>query len=136
MGLWQFDNGLGQKLYSLIKVPASYTSGQQIFLKTAFYSNDTSGNVYFKTLTTLIRAGTDVITSTTNQRTSSQGAVTLSGGTQNKPQALSCDLTASDGKINSVSVSAGDLLLIEFFRYDSDTATGPAYLFPEQAEVK
>lgn len=133
---YQFDATLGQSLFALVKVPASYTAGQQINLRAAFYSADTSGTVYFKTTATLIRAGTDAITSTTNQRTSSQGAVTLSGGTANEPQSITCDLTDSSGQINSVAVSANDLLLIEFFRYNSDTATGSAYLLPQLSEVK
>jgi hypothetical protein len=133
---WQFSNGQGQALYAAIKVPSSYQSGQQINLKFTFYSSDTSGNVYFKTQTTLIRSGTDQITSTTNQRTSTQGAVTVSGGTQNKPQVVTCDLTDTTGKINSVAVSANDMLLIQFFRDSGDTATGIAYLFPELSEVK
>lgn len=133
---WAFEAGLGQALYALVKVPASYTAGQQLNLKAAFYSADTSGNVYFKTTTTLIRSGVDAITSTTNQRTSSQGAVTVSAGTVNEPQVITCDLTDTDGTVNSVAVSANDLLLIQLFRLDSDTATGTAYLLPELSEVK
>lgn len=136
MRTWAFAQTLGQALYALVKVPASYTAGQQMNLRTAFYSPDSSGNVYFKTLTTLIRAGTDAITSTTNQRTSSQGAVTLGAGTVNKPQAVVADLTSSTGQINSVSVAAGDLLLIKLYRDTSDTATSDAQLFPELSEVK
>ncbi len=135
MRLWKFEATLGQKLYTLFKVPSGYTAGQQINLKSLFYSPGSSGNVYFKTTTTLIRTATDAITSTTNQRTSSQGAVTLGAGTVNKAQGITCDLTDATGQINSVAVAAGDLLLIQFFRYDSDTATDEAYLFPEQSEV-
>ncbi len=133
---WAFEAGLGQALYALVKVPATYTAGQQINLKSAWYSADTSGNVYFKTTTTLIRAGVDAITSTTNQRTSSQGAVTVSAGTVNEPQVITCDLTSTIGEVNAVAVAANDLLLIQIFRLDSDTATGTAYLLPELSEVK
>ena len=136
MRTWAFSNGEGQSLYALVKVPVSYTAGQQISLRSVFYSADSSGNVYFKTTATLIRVGTDAITSTTNQRTSSQGAVTLGAGTVNKPQAVTCDLTSTSGQINSVSVAAGDLLLVKLYRDSSDTATGDAYLFPELSEVK
>ncbi len=135
MRLWSFEATLGQQLYTLFKVPSSYVAGDQINLTSLFYSDDTSGDVYFRTLTTLIKTGIDAIDTDDNQRTSSQGAVTLSGGTVHIPQSITCDLTAADGTINSVAVAAGDMLLIKFFRYDSDTATGPAYLFPEQSEV-
>lgn len=135
MRVWAFQATLAQQLWTLIKVPSTYTAGQQINLRAAFYSGDSSGNVYFKTTTTLIRAATDAITSTTNQRTSSQGAVTLGAGTVNKPQAITCDLTSTSGQINSTAVAAGDLLLIQLFRYDSDTATGDAYFFPDLSEV-
>ncbi len=136
MRTWAFEAGLGQALYALVKVPASYVAGQQINLKAAFYSADTSGNVYFKTTTTLIRSAVDAITSTTNQRTSSQGAVTVSAGTVNEPQVITCDLTSTIGEVNAVAVAPNDLLLVQFFRLDSDTATGTAYLLPELSEVK
>lgn len=78
-----------------------------------------------QSVATLIRSGTDAITSTANQRTSTNAAVTLSGATVDKPQNLSLDLTSSIGEINAVAVSANDIILVEYKR-GTDTATGEA----------
>ena len=120
--IYAFGSGLSQKLYALIRVPNGYLAGSQINLRTVWYSADSSNTALISTVATLIRTGTDVITSTTNQRTSTNAAVTMSGSTQNKPQALVCDLTSSSGQINSVSVSAGDLILVQLTR-GSDSGT-------------
>lgn len=129
-----FQSGLGQSLYSAIKVPSSY-AGAQIFIKLEFFSPDSSGTALIQSVATLIRSGTDLISSTTNQRTSSNAAVTLGAGTVNIPQSLSIDLTDSAGKINSVSVSAGDLILVQITR-GTDTATSDLHVPVYGAEVK
>lgn len=130
-----FSNALGQALYTLIKVPSTYVTGNPIALKGHWYSAGSSGNVLFSTVATLIRSGTDVVTSTTNQRTSTNSAVTVSGSTANKPQSISFDLTASDGKINSVAVSANDWILVKLFRDATDTCTSDAFFIPRSCEV-
>ncbi len=88
----------------------------------SFYSPDSSGDVLLQSVATLIRVGTDLISSTTNQRTSTNAAVTLSGGTVSIPQALSLDLSDASGQINGVAVSPGDLIIVQFVR-GTDTAT-------------
>lgn len=124
---YEFEAGLGQDLYALFKVPASYTAGTQVLLKSTFYSGDSSGTALIQSVATLIRTGTDAVSSTTNQRTSTNSAVTLSGSTTNKPQALSLDLSSSTGTINSVAIAAGDLIKIQLTR-GTDTATGIVYV--------
>ena len=129
--VYQFSAGLGQQLYAVIRIPNGYTAGTQIFLRSDWYSNDTSGTALISSEATLIRAGTDLISSTTNQRTSTNTAVTMSGATQNIPQALALDLTSATGQINAVAVAAGDLIKIRFFR---GTDTGASDLsVPVQA---
>lgn len=120
--VYSFANGDGTDIYALIKVPGTYASGAQIKLKTTFYSPDSSGTALLNSISTLIRTGTDAITSTTNQRTSSNSAVTLGAGTVNIPQAVILDLTDATGKINGVSVSAGDLIRVQLLR-GTDSAT-------------
>lgn len=132
---YQFQATLGQSLYAAVKIPFSYAGGSQIFLKTMFYSADSSGTSLIQTITTLIRAGTDLITSTTNQRTSTNAAVTLSGATTNIPQVVSADLTSTTGTINSVAVSAGDILIINLKRNTLDTATSDVYVPVNSCEV-
>ena len=111
--VYLFTPGLAQKLYARVKVPNSYLAGSQIRLRSTFYSPDNSGNALVQSVATLIRTGTDAVSSTTaNQRTSTNAAVTLGAGTVDKPQAISLDLTDSSGQINGVAVSAGDLILV------------------------
>lgn len=132
--VYGFDQGLSQALYTSVKVPNSYTAGNPIKMRSEFYSPDSSGNVLFQTVTTLIRAGTDTISSTTNQRTSTNSAVTLGAGTVNIPQSVTFDLTSSSGQINSVSVSPNDILIIQLLR-GSDTATSTARHMVYSSEV-
>lgn len=131
--VYGFDKGLSQALYTSIKVPNSYSSGSPIKLRSEFYSPDSSGTVLFQTIATLIRTGTDTISSVTNQRTSTNSAVILGAGTVNIPQAVTFDLTDSTGKINGVSVSANDTLIVELLRgTDSATSTARQMVFASE----
>lgn len=120
--VYAFESGLAQLLYATIRVPLSYTAGDPINLRMVYYNADTSGNALITAVATLVRTGTDLMSSTTNQRTSTNAAVTMSGATQNIPQALVLDLTSSTGTINSVAVAAGDIIKVSITR-GSDTAT-------------
>lgn len=117
---------LGQAVVAVLQVPSTYVAGSPIKLVNRVYSADSSGTLQFQTVSTLIRSGTDAISSTTNQRTSTNSAITLAAGTVNIPQAVTYDITDTTGHINSVSVSAGDLIIINLKRGTSDTATSVA----------
>lgn len=117
---------LGQAVVAVLQVPSTYVAGSPIKLVNRVYSPDSSGTLQFQTVSTLIRSGTDAISSTTNQRTSTNSAITLSAGTVNIPQAVTYDITDTTGHINAVSVSAGDLIIINLKRGTSDTATSVA----------
>jgi len=114
-----FEDAITQYLYAAVRVPNSYVAGSQINLRGVVYAAGTSSTVLMKTLATLIRTGTDAINSTTNQRTSTNSAITLAT-TANRPNAFVNDLTDSSGLINSVTVTAGDIILVRMTR---DTAT-------------
>lgn len=114
--VYAFASGLSQKLYALIKVPNSYSAGTQIKMRMNFYSPDSSGTALVQTVATLIRSGTDAISSTANQRSSTNSAVTLGAGTVSIPQAVLFDLTDTSGNINSVAVSAGDYIKVQLTR--------------------
>jgi len=131
---YEFIPAGAQYLYAFIKVPSSYQAGNQIKLLGSWLSFDSSGTVLFTTQSTLIRAGTDVYTSTTNQRTSTNAAVTTSGATDEIPQTIEFDLTDASGNINSVAVSAGDLIKIRLTR-GTDTAADSAYFYNNASEV-
>lgn len=129
-----FSSGNAQELYAAVKVPQSYSPGRQIRLRTNFYSPDSSGTALLQTVATLIRSGTDAITSTANQRTSTNSAVTLGAGTVDKPQNVVFDLTDASGQINSVAVSKGDLIIVKLTR-GSDTASSDLRALVYGAEV-
>ncbi len=123
--VYQFEGGVDTSLFALIKVPSSYVAGRPIKLRSFFYSPDSSGNIGMNTDATLIRAGTDVMSTSGNVRTSTNTAVATGAGTVNKPQAVIYDLTDSVGKINSVAVSPGDLIKIRLY-IGTQTTANPA----------
>lgn len=130
--VYAYAQNLTQKLFTAIKVPNGYITGSQINFRTFFYSPDSSGNVNITTIATLIRAGTDQISSTTNQMQSNV-ATTLSSA--NVLIGLTSPLTDSTGKINGVSVSPGDLILLSLVRASSDTSTSDANVLAYASEV-
>lgn len=136
LDVFSFEDALDQYLYAYVKVPASYTAGSQVKLLSQFYSSGTSGTILLQTRATLIRNGVDVVTSTTNQRTSTNSAVTLSAGTVNEPQFVEFDLSSTTGAINSVALAANDLIKIRLTRNTTtDTATASAQFLPTTSEV-
>lgn len=131
----QFTIALAQELYTAIRVPTTYTAGKQIYMKVPAYSPDTSGTNLLSTVATLIRTGTDAVTSTTNQRTSANAAINLAtAALANKVNSHLCDLSDSLGKINSVAIAAGDLILVKLTR-GTDTGTSDIKAIPDGAEV-
>jgi hypothetical protein len=132
--VYAFQAGLAQKLFTSVKVPQGYTAGSQIKLYMPYYSPDSSGNVLLQTVATLIRNTVTVFSATTNQRTSTNAAVTTGAGTINIPQMVSFDLTSSTGTINGQAVAAGDVINISLTR-GSDTATSDISAQPFSAEV-
>lgn len=132
--VYAFQSGLGQSLYALIKVPSGYTTGNQIQLKLDFYSPDSSGTALIQSVATLIRQGTDAMSSTTNQRTSTNSAVTLGAGTVNIPKGVALDLSDSTGNVNAVAVSPGDYIQVQLTR-GTDTGTSDLKVPVYGAEV-
>lgn len=133
--VYSFMDAETQFLYAAVRVPSTYSAGSQINLRGLFYANATANTVLMQTLATLIRTGTDAVSSTTNQRTSTNSAITLAT-TANKPNSFVCDLTDSGGQINGVGVSAGDLILVRLTRDTAtDTSTADAVFPPYCSEV-
>lgn len=132
--LWvfKFQQSLAQELFTTIRVPSRFVVGRQINLKVVFYSPDASNTIALKTQATLIKPGSDAITSTTNQRTSTNAAVTLASA--NRLESTICDLTSTTGQINAVSVAGGDLILVKLYR-DTDTATSDVAVLAYSSEV-
>lgn len=119
--VYLYQSGLSQDLFTYIKVPTSYLAGRAIVLKLPYYSPDVAGNVLLSAQSTLLRPASTAFTSTTNQRTTTNTAATLSA-TANRVESVSLDITSTTGTINSVAVAAGDIIKVRLFR-GSDTAT-------------
>lgn len=134
--VWEFNDGVVQKLACLVKVHRNYNAGKQLSMRVGFFGAATSGTVHFKTTSTLIRkAAATAFTSTANQHSSTNSAVTLSG-VNDKYNETEFDLTDATGQINSVAVAAGDLILIELQRDTTvDTAAVKINLVDGATEV-
>jgi hypothetical protein len=129
-----FEDALSQYLYTVVKVPSTYVAGFPISMKVSHYSPSTSGTMLVQTLATLIRTGTDALTSTTNQRTSTNSALTNT--VANQLRTATCDLTSTTGTINSVAVSPNDLILVRLTRdTGTDTDTGTIRVLPGGCEL-
>jgi hypothetical protein len=133
IGGFDFEATLTQYLYAKVKLASSYTGGQ-VSIKSLFYSPGNSGNILLQTLATLNRTAVDAVTSTTNQRTSTNAAVALGAGTVNENQAVTFDITDSSGQINSVAAAAGDTIFVRLTR-GTDTATAKARFMFDECEV-
>jgi hypothetical protein len=131
---YDFGAGLAQALYTTVKVPESYVAGVPIKMRILAYNPDTSGNILLQSVATLIRKEVDEITSTTNQRTSTNSAITMSAANDNEPQEIELDLTDSGGDINAVAVSPGDLIKVKIQRA-TDTATSDVSLIQDATEL-
>lgn len=120
--VYKFETTLAQELYTTLVVPDWYSAGRQIKLNILAYSPGTSGDILLRSQSTLIRSETDDVASTTNQRTSTNSAISMSSANDNEFQKISLDLTDTAGAVNSVAVSPQDLLKVRLYR-DTDTDT-------------
>lgn len=131
---YSFGPGLGQSLWVNLNVPSSYVAGSPIAVKIKWACASSSGNALINATATLIRAEIDAYTSSTNQRNTTNTAVALSAGTADEFQKVSLDVSSTNGTVNSVSVSALDVLKIEL-KESSSTCTDAIKLFPDLIEV-
>lgn len=133
--VWLFDTADRgtQKLTLFIKVPQTYIAGRQISLFIGQYSPSTSNTQLLKTTAYLIRKNQDAVGSTTNSRVSTN--TSLTNTVANQYRQATCDLTDSIGKINSFSVSPGDLIRVDLVR-GSDTDSADIRFIPSSTEVK
>lgn len=135
--LKSFDSVSSQEIYATLTVPASYRPGKQIrIINAQFFCNVVSGNVFFKTQATLI-SSTTVLGTYTNQRTSTNSQVTVSG-TLNRINSIGIlDLTSTTGQINGVSVAPGDKIRVRLYRdnaAETSSATADARLLIDGLE--
>lgn len=131
--VYLFSSGLAQELYASVKVPQSYAAGTQIKLYISAYSPSSSNTILLQSQCTLIRAGTDAFDSTTNQRTSTNAALTNT--VANMLREFELDLTDSSGAVNGVAVAAGSILKIKLYR-GSDSDTADIRMIPNSTDIK
>jgi hypothetical protein len=123
-----------QELYTSIKVPQSYIAGIQIKLYISSYSASSSNTQLFKAQSTLITKNSSAFDSTTNQRTTTNAALTNTVAKQLREHVL--DITDSSGQINSVAVAAGDVIKVRLYRDATDTDTADISMLPDATDVK
>lgn len=133
--VYYYSQAQAQNLFATIKVPAGYVAGKQIALKLSLYSPDTSGTLLMQTIATLLRSGIDPFNSTTNQRTSTNTAITMATALQYRIQLVQFDLSDTAGKINGIAISPNDLVVVNLTRSASDTAPSDASVLVYAAEV-
>jgi hypothetical protein len=132
-----FPSAATVRMVGTFQVPNGYVAGRQIQLYASFFTADASGNMLMRTVATLIRQNTDAISSTTNQRTSTNAQ--LVNTVANAPRRVLFDLTDSTGNINGVAVSPGDLIHVEVTRaYASESVSGASevQMLLDSAEMK
>jgi hypothetical protein len=121
LSVYNFVSGLTQYLWTSIIVPSTFSSGSQLNLDIAMYSPSASNTILLTGTSYLIRENNDAISSTTNSRTTTNSALT--NAVANRVRKVSLDITSSTGTINSVAVSAGDIIRVRLARgSDTDTA--------------
>jgi len=110
-----------QAAYRSFIVPSSYVPGVQILLGMGIYSPSAANTILLLGQSTLVRPGTDAENSTTNQRTSTNTALTNT--VANMLRTVLLDITNTSGMINGVAVSPGDEIKVSIYRgTDTDTA--------------
>lgn len=131
--VYLYEAGLTNKLTAFVKIPEGHVASNQITMKIGIYSPDTSGTLLLKSTSTLIRTGTDAISSTTNQHVSTNAAETLTAPAD-KFMEVVLDLTDGSGLVNGVAAEAGDLLKVELYR-GTDTSLSDGRFVPNATGV-
>jgi len=130
-----FEPSLGNKLVVWLKVPQSYPGGQPISMYHSLYSPATANNFKMQTASYLVRKNTDATTSTVNSHVDNTGDITNT--VANQYREFSTEITDSAGEINSIAVSAGDLIRVELSRIAATGSedTEDARFVPSSTEV-
>lgn len=116
-----------------LKVPSGYIAGRPLEMRIGQYSPSASNTQLLRAVTTLIRKGVDAVSSTTNQYTSTNAALTNTVTDQLRETIL--DLSTSLGAINAVAIAPGDMIKVVLSRV-TDTDTADVRFIPSATEVK
>lgn len=132
--VYAFTPALAQEIFTVVRVPTSYVAGNPITLKILWTCASTANNALLLAQATLIRSEVDDITSTTNQRTTTNSAITMAATNDLEPQKVSLDISSSIGEINAVAIAAGDLIKVRVYE-SSSTCADDIKLIPDASEV-
>lgn len=131
--VWKFTPGLAEQVSLTFKVPTAYVAGQRIRVRVGVYSPAASGTFLYQTVSTLVRKDVDAMDSTTNQRTSTNAALTNT--LANMYREMLCDLTDATGLINSVAVAGGDSIKIILQLGTGTDVTSITRFVPDLTEI-
>ncbi len=123
-----------QELYASLKVPQGYSAGNQIRIYVSTYSPSASNTQLLTAQSTLIAQNSSAFDSTTNQRTTTNAALTNAVAKRLRQHIL--DITDSSGQINSVAVAAGDIIKVRLYRDNTDTDTADVRMVANGTDVK
>lgn len=122
-----FDDISDAEMYALLTVPDSYSAGDQILLKgMKYFTSVTTGNVFFRTITQLLKVDQDMSALPITGHTSANTEQTITGAANALKAIGDLDLCDGSGEINSVAVAAGDTLLVRFLRDNTNETTSAA----------
>jgi hypothetical protein len=124
--VWNFANTDDQQVFLKFVVPEAYTAGTQIYLKQGkAFATLTSGNFLFKATSYIFKG--NVVGTTTPTGYASTNVQQAVDATANEVVEIDdIDLTSASGQINSVSVAAGDTILVKLVRSASTETSGVA----------
>jgi len=129
-----YDSSSGSRLETDVKLSPSHLSGVEKTLRVMYFTPSVINTSLFKASTYLIRKATDGVDTTSNFHVSTNVALT-NPATANAPQEAIIDLTDGSGEINSVALSAGDILRVVLTR-GTDTDTADLRFIPNASEVE
>ena len=130
--IYLFESGLDNEVDLWVKVPTSYSAGDQIAINIGLYSVSAANTILLESTSYLIRKDTDAVTSTTNSHASTNSALTNT--VSNMYREAQIDITDASGEINSVAVSPGDLIRVKLVR-GTDTDTADINFVPSATEI-
>jgi hypothetical protein len=130
-----FAQGQLQAASLWIKIPSGYLSGSPIKMKVSHYSPSATNNFKFIATATLVRKNLDAVTSTANQRPSTNLETVNTLANQYIEQVY--DLSSAAGIIGSLAVSPGDLILVQLQRVATvgTEDSGDVRMIPSSTEV-
>lgn len=133
--VWLFAQNGSQSLELWVKIPTSYSPGNPITVKLAFYSPYFLNNWAVVLLSYLIRKNTDAVDSTSNLASVTSADFTNTVAKQMREVSL---VVTANGQINSVAINPGDIIRLVLSRNAPSAGTEDTFdlrFIPSSTEV-